>query len=376
MRFTQKWTGGNWRWQPRHEGLLDILFSINAKPKTSTWKCKFSSEEKPIKQQKQVREKLWDFHENCNKSNSSRGTVKKKMMEGIELTDDVRTYEPLGSTARNFTDSSPEHNSNANAPKDTRNTVYLSLLTAGIGFVLPYNSFIIASDYWSERFPTRSVELDLSCTYIIVAFASVLLNNIFLSIAPFRVRILFGKTTHKNLSQTFNILCLRRLHHLLHHVDFRGPVWSGLASFLSSNRLLGKFGRCQSRRYRLYSSAEFFLWFRRVIAKKKIHSSVDDGRKHRRLPRFHKSSCHETSNSKRQNLNCHLLPHINFLHCTQLHSPRDNNRFSLHTIPFEILYKDCSPTWWGESLNFFLKFSTKLLFSRSPMDLPFMAFST
>lgn len=116
------------------------------------------------------------------------------MMEGIELNDDVRTYEPLGSTARNFIDSSPEHTSHtSNAPKDHHNIVYLSLLTAGIGFVLPYNSFIIASDYWSERFPTRSVELDLSCTYIIVAFASVLLNNIFLSIAPFRVRILFGK---------------------------------------------------------------------------------------------------------------------------------------------------------------------------------------
>lgn len=121
--------------------------------------------------------------------------ITSKMMEGIELTDDNRhtTYEPLGSTARNFIDSSPEHNSHTNAPKDHRNLVYLALLTAGIGFVLPYNSFIIASDYWSERFPSRSVELDLSCTYIIVAFASVLLNNIFLSIAPFRVRILFGK---------------------------------------------------------------------------------------------------------------------------------------------------------------------------------------
>lgn len=112
-------------------------------------------------------------------------------MEGIELTEDVRTYEPLGAnTARNFIDS-PEHSSQV--PKDHRNIVYLSLLTAGIGFVLPYNSFIIASDYWSERFPSRPVELDLSCTYIIVAFASVLLNNIFLSIAPFRIRILFGE---------------------------------------------------------------------------------------------------------------------------------------------------------------------------------------
>lgn len=119
------------------------------------------------------------------------------MMEGVELSDErANFYEPLGtSTARNFNDGSPEHSSTTNAPKDHRNIVYLSLLTAGIGFVLPYNSFIIASDYWSERFPLRSVELDLSCTYIIVAFASVLLNNIFLSIAPFRVRILFGEFT-------------------------------------------------------------------------------------------------------------------------------------------------------------------------------------
>lgn len=29
-------------------------------------------------------------------------------------------------------------------------------------------------------------------TYIIVAFATVLLNNVFLSLAPFRVRVLFG----------------------------------------------------------------------------------------------------------------------------------------------------------------------------------------
>jgi solute carrier family 29 (equilibrative nucleoside transporter) protein 4 len=113
------------------------------------------------------------------------------MMEGIDLNDGERTtYEPLGtSSARNFTDTSPEH---TNPPKDHRNVVYFSLVIAGIGFVLPYNSFIIASDYWISRFPERTVELDLSTTYIVVAFASVLLNNVFISIAPFRIRILFG----------------------------------------------------------------------------------------------------------------------------------------------------------------------------------------
>lgn len=116
-------------------------------------------------------------------------SLEKMMMEGIELNDEARSYEPLGSTARNFSDTSPEHN----PPKDHKNAVYFSLVVAGIGFVLPYNSFIIASDYWIQRFPTRTVELDLSTTYIFVAFISVLCNNIFISIAPFRIRILFGK---------------------------------------------------------------------------------------------------------------------------------------------------------------------------------------
>jgi solute carrier family 29 (equilibrative nucleoside transporter) protein 4 len=113
------------------------------------------------------------------------------MMEGIELNDEARSYEPLGSTARNFSDTSPEHPTHP--PKDHKNAVYFSLVVAGIGFVLPYNSFIIASDYWIKRFPSRTVELDLSTTYIFVAFISVLCNNIFISIAPLRIRILFGK---------------------------------------------------------------------------------------------------------------------------------------------------------------------------------------
>lgn len=53
-------------------------------------------------------------------------------------------------------------------------------------------SFIIASDYWQERFRGRAVALDMSMTYIIVAFATVLLNNAFLSIFSFKVRIIFG----------------------------------------------------------------------------------------------------------------------------------------------------------------------------------------
>lgn len=53
-------------------------------------------------------------------------------------------------------------------------------------------SFIMASDYWTGRFAGRSVALDMSMTYIGVAFGTVLLNNLFLSLFSFKVRIIFG----------------------------------------------------------------------------------------------------------------------------------------------------------------------------------------
>ncbi|XP_005187741.1 equilibrative nucleoside transporter 4 [Musca domestica] len=103
------------------------------------------------------------------------------------------TYEPLegrSSGIRHEPMDSPEND--IRAPKDQKHMVYLAMLAAGIGFVLPYNSFIIAADYWQARFPGRSVALDMSMTYIVVAFGTVLLNNVFLSLAPFRVRVMFG----------------------------------------------------------------------------------------------------------------------------------------------------------------------------------------
>ncbi|TDG49637.1 hypothetical protein AWZ03_003875 [Drosophila navojoa] len=109
------------------------------------------------------------------------------------------TYEPLegrsgrgsGSGMRHPASiDSPEYDTRA--PKDHRHAVYLALLAAGIGFVLPYNSFIIAADYWQGRFPGRPVALDMSMTYIFVAFITVLFNNIVLSLAPFQTRVLFG----------------------------------------------------------------------------------------------------------------------------------------------------------------------------------------
>ncbi len=73
----------------------------------------------------------------------------------MEASAESNTYEPLSggrSNSRQF-DIDPDSPENSSPPKDTRHIVYLSLLTAGIGFILPYNSFIVAADYWEERFP-------------------------------------------------------------------------------------------------------------------------------------------------------------------------------------------------------------------------------
>lgn len=109
-------------------------------------------------------------------------------MESVQAT----TYEPLEGRRVNNLEVLDSPEIDVGPPKDRKHIVYLALLAAGIGFVLPYNSFIIAADYWQARFPGRSVALDMSMTYIIVAFATVLLNNVFLSLAPFRIRVLFG----------------------------------------------------------------------------------------------------------------------------------------------------------------------------------------
>lgn len=123
------------------------------------------------------------------------------------------TYEPLEGR-RNRIESTDSPDMETTPPRDRNGILYIALLAAGIGFVLPYNrweitffvrhfhyflltffsdcSFIMASDYWQERFSGRSVALDMSMTYIIVAFATVLMNNIFLSLFSFKVRIIFG----------------------------------------------------------------------------------------------------------------------------------------------------------------------------------------
>lgn len=79
-------------------------------------------------------------------------------------------------------------------PKDNKNLVYLSLLSCGIGFILPYSSFIVAADYWQERFQGNSVAIDMSLTYILTACCTAFANNLTISIVPFKWRVMLGYT--------------------------------------------------------------------------------------------------------------------------------------------------------------------------------------
>ena len=78
-------------------------------------------------------------------------------------------------------------------PKDHYNTIYGSLLLAGIGFLLPYNSFITAVDYFLDKYGQAStIVFDMSLTYIAVGFGAVILNNALVESFSLHVRITFG----------------------------------------------------------------------------------------------------------------------------------------------------------------------------------------
>lgn len=77
-------------------------------------------------------------------------------------------------------------------PSDPCHCIYLALLLAGVGFLLPYNSFIIAVDYFQSRYPATTIVFDMSLIYILVAFVAVIINNILVETLSLNVRIIFG----------------------------------------------------------------------------------------------------------------------------------------------------------------------------------------
>ncbi|XP_034951561.1 equilibrative nucleoside transporter 4 [Chelonus insularis] len=77
-------------------------------------------------------------------------------------------------------------------PKDKYNLVYATLMLAGVGFLLPYNSFVIPVDYFQDRYPGTTVVFDMTVVYISMAFFAVCANNILVETISLDTRIRFG----------------------------------------------------------------------------------------------------------------------------------------------------------------------------------------
>jgi solute carrier family 29 (equilibrative nucleoside transporter) protein 4 len=78
------------------------------------------------------------------------------------------------------------------SPSDPYNLIYFSLLLAGIAFLLPYNSFVTAVDYFQSRYPSTTIIFDMSTIYILMAFITVIMNNVLVEAIPLFWRINFG----------------------------------------------------------------------------------------------------------------------------------------------------------------------------------------
>jgi len=75
---------------------------------------------------------------------------------------------------------------------DRYNLVYISLVLAGAGFLLPYNSFISAVDFYKVTFPSSSIMFDISLVYILTSLLAVLINIVLVDAVSLNSRIMFG----------------------------------------------------------------------------------------------------------------------------------------------------------------------------------------
>ncbi|XP_051573121.1 equilibrative nucleoside transporter 4-like isoform X2 [Myxocyprinus asiaticus] len=77
-------------------------------------------------------------------------------------------------------------------PDDRYHGIYFAMLLAGVGFLLPYNSFITDVDYLHHKFEGTSIVFDMGLTYILVALVAVILNNVLVEMLSLHTRITVG----------------------------------------------------------------------------------------------------------------------------------------------------------------------------------------
>ncbi|CAO2829245.1 unnamed protein product [Amaranthus hypochondriacus] len=85
----------------------------------------------------------------------------------------------MGLTDRNFADEATisliSSESPKDIPKDSFHFAYIIFFTLGAGFLLPWNAFITAVDYFDYLYPDRSVDRIFSVVYMLVALFSLLI---------------------------------------------------------------------------------------------------------------------------------------------------------------------------------------------------------
>ncbi|XP_698839.3 equilibrative nucleoside transporter 4-like [Danio rerio] len=84
------------------------------------------------------------------------------------------------------------HDSDESIPDDRYHSIYFAMLLAGVGFLLPYNSFITDVDYLHRKFKGTSIVFDMSLTYILVALSAVIVNNALVERLSLHTRICVG----------------------------------------------------------------------------------------------------------------------------------------------------------------------------------------
>uniref|UniRef100_A0A2K5XF71 Equilibrative nucleoside transporter 4 n=1 Tax=Mandrillus leucophaeus TaxID=9568 RepID=A0A2K5XF71_MANLE len=119
------------------------------------------------------------------------GIVMSFTFDSHQLEEAAEAAQDQGLRARGipaFTDSTLEEP----VPDDRYHAIYFAMLLAGVGFLLPYNSFITDVDYLHHKYPGTSIVFDMSLTYILVALAAVLLNNVLVERLTLHTRITAG----------------------------------------------------------------------------------------------------------------------------------------------------------------------------------------
>ena len=86
------------------------------------------------------------------------------------------------------------------------NAVYIILLMSGVAFLLPYNTFVTAVDFFQDIFPGSTIIFDISLVYILTALIAVLLNNVIIETFSLKSRIMFGYLLSLLVLLTFLLL--------------------------------------------------------------------------------------------------------------------------------------------------------------------------